>query len=261
MKLVRIIVCILTVVSIIAMIFFKLTDTTDYTIPVITKKEENIEISVNDSTEKILSFVSAYDEKDGDLSDRIFIENITPYISSGRADITYVVCDNDNNVGKLLVNVLYSDYHSPRFYLKKPLLIGYKSKNFNVKDYVGVIDCLDTEGTASDDIIAITDCITSSVGDYSLDVRITNSKFDIASLLLSVTVSAKSTVNPIKLSRYLIYCKVGESVDYLSYVNRIDEALVTVDTTKVDLNTPGVYEATYYLEGKDATSFFIVCEE
>lgn len=242
-----------------ALVFFKVTDDTDHTRPVITCHEDDIVISVKDPEDVLLSFVTAFDEKDGDISDRIFIENISPYISSGRVDITYAVCDEDNNVSKLLINAQYSDYESPRFYLKKPLMLGYKAKNFTVGEYIGVIDAMDEN--SSSNIIAVTDCSTSNVGDYPLDIRYTNSKFDVASMILSVTVSAKANINPIRLSRYLIYCEVGDEIDYMSYVNRFDEPYVTVDKTKVDLTTPGVYEATFYMDGKDATSFFISCEE
>lgn len=260
MKLLRIIVCVLAVVSIGAVIYFVINDDADIVPPVLNCSSDDIVISVSDTDEKLLSYVKAYDDKDGDISDRIIVENIAPYVSSGKADITYSVCDKSNNVAKLGITATYSDYKSPRFYLKKPLLLEYKARTFNVTDYVGVIDPFDKQ-SADNNLIAITDCSTVTVGDYPLELRVTNEKFDSVSLLLSITVSAKTNVEPIKLSKYLEYCKVGDTINYLTYVNRLDAEYVSVDSSKVDLKTPGTYEAVYYMEGKDATSFFVVCED
>lgn len=260
MKLLRIVVCILSVLSLGALGYFMINEDTDLVPPVIKCNSEDIVISVKDDEDVLLSFVSATDDKDGDISDRILVENIAPYVSTGKADVTYCVCDKSNNVTKLDVTVSYSDYKSPRFYLKKPLLLGYKARTFNVTDYVGVIDPFD-KNNADDNVIAITDCSTVTVGDYPLDLRATNDKFDSVSLLLSITVSAKTNVNPIKLSKYLEYCKVGDTLNYMTYVNRHDAKYVSVDSSKVDMKTPGTYEAIYYMDGKDATSFFVVCEE
>lgn len=243
-----------------ALAYFLITDDADITPPVLELKTDDIVISVHDSEEKILSFVTAWDENDGDISDRILIEDISPYVSTGKAAITYVVCDKSNNVTTLDVTATYSDYRSPRFYLKRPLLLEYKCRSFSVTDYVGVIDPFDQEN-ADENMIAVTDCSTTTVGDYPLELRVTNAKFDSVSLLLTITVSAKSQINPIMLSRYLVYCKVGDEIDYMTYVNRHDIGSVSVDDSKVDLKTPGTYEAVFYRDGKDATSFFVVCEE
>lgn len=236
-----------------------MTDTTDETIPVLTCSVDEIVMSFKDPDSKLLSYISAYDEKDGDLTDRVILENVSPYVATGKADASFAVCDNDNHVGKLSVTVVYDDYTAPHFYLTKPLLLAYKSKSFTASSYVGVVDPID--GNTNDNIISVTDCITSNVGTYSLDLRVTNSHFDTSSLSLSVSVSANSTINPLLLSRYLVYCKVGDTIDYMTYINRNDAPYVSIDSSKVDLMTPGVYEVVYYIEGRDPTTLFVVCEE
>lgn len=260
MKLLRVLICLLAAAAASAAVFFTLTDSRDFTKPVISCSEKQLSISVHDTKAQLLSFVSAQDEKDGDISEKIMVENITSYIRSGKAEITYVVCDNDNNVSCLVVPAVYYDYFKPYFYLKKPLIIPYKETKFNITDYVGVIDPIDGEAVA-ENIISVTDYNSSKVGDYPINLRVVNSRLDSISLELTLTVSAKAVIKPVRLSRYLIYCSTGDAVNYMTYVNRSDRNRVTVDTSKVDLSAPGVYEAVYYVEGKDPTTLYIVCEQ
>ena len=51
--------------------------------PEITCDKEAIEVSVEDPKEKLLAGVSALDDKDGDLTKEVIVENIGPFMSEG----------------------------------------------------------------------------------------------------------------------------------------------------------------------------------
>ena len=70
MKILRIAVSVLFIFAAAVFCYFKFTEKKDATVPVISCREEKLMISVKDDEEKLVSFVSAFDEKDGDLSDK-----------------------------------------------------------------------------------------------------------------------------------------------------------------------------------------------
>ena len=88
--------------------------TTDTTIPIFELESERIEVSIKVGEEALLQGVAAYDEKDGDISNRILIESLSRFVDGTRV-ITYAAFDRDNHVGKATREVVYSDYVSPMF--------------------------------------------------------------------------------------------------------------------------------------------------
>ncbi|MEE1154963.1 MAG: hypothetical protein UH241_07390 [Acutalibacteraceae bacterium] len=71
------------------------------------------EISVKTVKDQLLKNVTAFDEEDGDLSKEIIIEKMSNITDDNTRDITYVVCDSDNNVTKVKKTITYTDYKSP----------------------------------------------------------------------------------------------------------------------------------------------------
>ena len=63
----------------VAFIIFSVIDrlTTDHTIPVITLETEELEISVKDKRDVLLRGVTAYDKKDGDITDKVLVESVS----------------------------------------------------------------------------------------------------------------------------------------------------------------------------------------
>ena len=53
---------------------------TDRTIPQLTVEEEMIEVSLKATDEELLKGVTAYDEKDKDLTEKIIIESVSGFI-------------------------------------------------------------------------------------------------------------------------------------------------------------------------------------
>lgn len=259
MKALRIFVCIVFVAVTAFFAYVKITNRKDTTIPVITCSEKSLSLSVKDTQSDILKYASAYDEKDGDITSRIIIEDISPYITDGRSDITFVVSDLDNNISRLVVPAVYTDYYSPKFIIKKPLIVPLRARSFDFTDYIEVDDCIDGN-SLSNNIITVSDFDITVPGNYSLTLKTTNSRFDSSSVTLNISVSSASAVNPVNLKSYSVYCKVGDTLDYNSYIAEGENG-VTVNSAKVDLSHQGVYEAVYSAEGRDATPFIVFCEE
>ena len=100
MRLVRIAVLGIFVVTTVmsGVLFIKNKITTDTTIPEITIEEEVLEVALDAKTEDLLKGVKAFDEKDGDISNKVIVETISKFIDKGVCKVTYAVCDSDNNV-------------------------------------------------------------------------------------------------------------------------------------------------------------------
>ena len=80
--------------------------------PQIQFNSEEISYSPGDDESKLLEGVTAIDNKDGDLSDKVFIEKIVPAIDGTTATVTYVVVDSSNNVAKVARIINYSSNDS-----------------------------------------------------------------------------------------------------------------------------------------------------
>ena len=120
MKFIRILVLIVFVLVVGAWSVNVVLDKTvrDHTPPVITSDRDLLEISVKDDKSKLVSGLKATDDRDGDLTSEILVGSHSKFISEGVCDITYLVFDSSNNVGKYTRRVKYTDYTEPIFTLK-----------------------------------------------------------------------------------------------------------------------------------------------
>lgn len=259
MKALRTFICVAFAAMTVFFVYVKITTRKDTMPPVITCSQETLNISVKNTENDLLKYVTAYDEKDGDLTSQIIIENSSPYVTDGKCDMTFVVADYDNNVGRLTVPVVYTDYYAPRFIIKKPLVVPIRTTDFDFSDYIEVDDCFDGN-SLSNSIVTYSDLNVITAGSYSATLKVTNSRFDSSEISVNITVLTSSEVNTIPLTAYSVYCKLGDKVDFSSYIpDGIED--VTVDSSKVDMSHTGVYEAYYSAEGYATTPFVIICEE
>ncbi len=74
--------------------------------PVITVREHNVTYTEGQPYSVLLGGVSAYDEKDGDVTSSLLVERVLP-ISQTEVLVTYVARDSANNVVKRDVLVSY----------------------------------------------------------------------------------------------------------------------------------------------------------
>ena len=93
----------------------------DKTAPVITIEGDLLEVALDATEEDLLKGVTATDEKDGDLTDRVIVESISKFTELGVCKVYYAVCDRDNHVARAFRRISYKGYTSPRFYMNRSL--------------------------------------------------------------------------------------------------------------------------------------------
>ena len=100
-------------------------DTEDVTPPDIRLETEGITLSVSDPRMRLLEGVTAVDDHDGDVTDKIQINDVRLIRSEpGRLsefEVSYVVFDTSNNMAYRTRQLTYSDYVAPRFTITSPL--------------------------------------------------------------------------------------------------------------------------------------------
>ncbi len=252
---------------------------TDNSQPVITLSSESLTISVADGDAAILQGVTAEDAKDGDLTDKIFIESRKRFVEKGKFTVTYAVADSDNHLVRADREIIYSDYVSPQFELSEPLEFP---KSASAQDDADISAHLSAHDAIAGDIsnkIRISGEYTMSsnaVGDYPMEFIVMNSMGDTVTLPVTVSIydpSAKNSLPKINLSSYLINTPVGSEIDLdgvlksieyrgLIYQREEDGSFQSGEYNRdgepimipagfvsregsVNFNDPGVYEVTY----------------
>lgn len=243
--------------------------TTDNTLPVIVMDTEEIEISVKDDKSALLKGVTATDEKDGDITDKVLVESISKFIEPGVFDVTYAVSDNDNHVTKAVRRVRYTDYTSPEFYVKRALVYSVEEE-VDIRSAVGARDCID--GDISDKVtIAATDYVQNTTGVFTVSLQASNSMGDTIFLDVTVHVEGNETMAPhIQLEKSLIYVKKGENPVFEDYIKEVTVNGVVMETynllvsTNFDSEKEGTYNVHFYIstnEGYEGHSILTVVVE
>lgn len=192
MKYVRTITVVLFVLTlaayIISSVMFNRND--DAVKPIIESTADTIQVSVKDGPEALLQGLTASDDKDGNLTDRIIVGKQTRFVKEGICDVTYLVFDSGNNVGEYTRQVEYTDYESPKFKITKPL--EYKlGEEVKILDRLKVIDSI--EGDISDKIKIVSSNVDNTqLGAYEVGVEASNSFGD--TITKKLTVKIVSTI-------------------------------------------------------------------
>ena len=225
----------------------------DTAVPVIASDREVLEIPCDYTEEQLVEGLTAYDEKDGDLTSEIVAGNFSRFIETGICDVTYVVFDSSNQPGTLTRRVQFSDYHSPDFTLSDSLVFEEGGGSYStVLERLGAWDLLD--GDLSDWVTATdTDASYQKSGDYYIQLEVTNSFGDTSSVSLPIHIlRSDSNSMEIDLSSWLVYLKAGEEINPAVYVEALyDGDGRSLDTnqvtweSEVDPQTPGTYEIHY----------------
>lgn len=290
-KLLRRITLAMFVVMLIAFVVFSVidrikTDTTQPIISIETKSDKNaddaanpgvsveddvLEISVKDKEEALLQGVTAYDAKDGDITEKVCVESVSKFIEPGLFTVTYAVMDSDKHVTKATRMVRYTDYTTPEFYMKRALVYSV-DEALDVRAAVGARDCID--GDISDRVaIVATDYIRSTVGVFTVSLQVSNSMGDSIYLDVTVHVEGNETMAPeIQLKNSLIYVKKGETPKFEDYLGDVTvngvlmkpEDIELMISTNYDADNPGTYNVHYYIstdEGYEGHSILTVVVE
>ena len=250
---VSVVVLFLIVTALFGMYYVNEKLTEDNTIPVFKVEGELVEVSFETTKEELLKGVTAYDEKDKDITDKIIIESVSRFIDEGICKVTYVVSDSDNHVARATRKIKYKNYESPKFAMSGSLCFSiYES--INLVEIISAKDCID--GDVTKNIIVTSDDYAKSVaGVFNLEISVSNSKGDVSIVNVPLVVEERSVSSPkIELSEYLIYVDKGEEIDFSQYLVSAEDRLENDITknvrieTNADLTVEGTYGVHYYVE-------------
>ncbi len=250
--------------------------------PEIAMNENTIEVSVAAAEEELLAGVTAVDEKDGDVTDTLVVEKMGNFVERGRREITIAAFDSNNHITKSAREIIYTDYHAPRFSLSAPL--KFPAGVTNILAYMSAEDVLDGNLTGNIKISGEYTLKADEPGEYPMLFTVSNSAGDVSSLPVTVTIynPEQESKNPqITLSQYVVYTTIGAAVNPWDYVraiqmdNRLYERCedgILRDTAPAegqtrteirpeevaitqnfDYNAPGVYEITYQIVSADGS--------
>ena len=182
----------------------------------------------------ILEGVSAFDDKDGDVTDTIFIESIIPNENKTQATVSYVAKDKSNNIARVTRKV--------NFFPDGTQLPTNLESDDNESS-------LETAGITAD-----TETQTNPIGNISTPTTTPS-----LATAPTTTPSANPDAPILILSKTQDSISRGASINRLSYVQDITddkdsrESLFRKIQISGDLNSsiPGVYELIYYVIDSD----------
>lgn len=246
--------CVAAIFAVTAVIFgyyFITEQQKDTTVPVITIDEDVIDVSLNADNAELLRGITAYDEKDGDITDKLIVESISRFTEPGVAVVSYAVCDNDSHVASASRTIRYIGYESPKFTLNDSLVFSL-SERVQILDRLGAADVLDGD-ISSKVIITATDYTDNQTGIFQISAKAVNSRGDTITLSLPVYIEDMSESAPlIQLENHMLYLNVGDSYDpaeNLVYAITADGVMITEQVlieSNLDTAKPGVYQIHYY---------------
>lgn len=229
--------------------------------PVITVEEGLLEISVKDEETALMQGISAWDNRDGDVTGRMLVESIYGINEDHVVTVTYAAFDRAGNVSKVERQVRFKDYVAPKFELFGSLSFP-GGTGFDVLDYVGAQDVIegDIRRRVRATLISDTKSI-SEMGSHVVRFQVTNSLGDTVRVELPVEVyDPEWYTAAVELEEYLVYLKVGDSFEPEDYLKtflvrgseidvsrRVPEDVYCSIDSGVSTRRPGVYTVTYNL--------------
>ena len=193
------------------------------------------------TTEDLLEGVKAVDERDGDVSASLTVENVYPNEKGDEVTVVYVAKDNSNNVTKVT-------YHMT----SEENLMGFTSGARTSSDNTDTDTDTDTDADAETDEALQDENEIDSEDEEESEIT----EEEKAQEREEEKIDQLNPQDPrFYLNTYYVEIAKGTQIDRLSYVKDIqDDKDSTSDlyrkiqiTGTVDVNTPGTYELTYYV--------------
>lgn len=258
--------------------YYKTNVINDKTGPLFQMESSVVEVSVKDDEKALLKGLTAVDATDGDVSNSIIVESISPFTGTGHRVVNYAAFDSDNHVTHVKRELAYTDYEAARFHLKKQL--SFPMNATNLLEGISVEDCIDGDLTKSVKMMYDEELDTSHVGEYSARLKVTNSAGGVSYLPVKVEIYDASVyfrLPQIKLKENLVYVDKGTGFDEQEYISTItvngedysltdekgtygayylspevDEKSIGIDRVEIDSNVDtdvsGYYEVVYSFE-------------
>ena len=260
-----------------AALFFNLKVKPDASAPLLTCSVSEIEAPCSVAEAELLKYVSASDEKDGNLSSEVFVESISQFIEEGVSVVNFCVSDSDGNIAKKSVRLVYTDYEKPQFVLHDDLVFA-KGGTMNLSNVASVTDKFD--GDITDRLYTIVPAGEDDDSPVNILFKVTGSKgFTYQWNFKMVRLDTEKLGSPlykIKLKNNCIFVSRNSGkIDCNALVEGVYEngrlirgAQLVVDDSQVDTSRSGTYDVWFRFytgKGKDrvlaATErLIVVCE-
>lgn len=227
----------------------------DHTAPQIICDGVPLNVSVFATDDELCAGLTAHDDVDGDITDRIVVRKVSQLVGDNIAQISYAVFDSSSNLCTFNRYVYYTDYHKPRFSISQPLTYNVHS-TITLADRLVATDIIDGDITPRIRVDA-SRLSNDAEGEYEMPVRVTNSSGDISTLDLTILIQNVTTNHPaIHLDDYLIYVDRDTELtedDLRSYIILVKETTTgkSISADKVNItsfvksSTPGSYNVYY----------------
>lgn len=214
----------------------------DKTGPVFQMEDNIVQVSVKNDEKALLKGLTATDAADGDVTDSVIVESISPFTGTGRRIVSYAAFDSDNHVTHAKRELIYTDYRASQFHLSKPLSFAMNATN--LLDGITVDDCIDGDLTKSVKLMSDGDIDTSHVGEYSARLKVTNSAGGVSYLPVTIEIydaSVQYKRPQLKLTDNVVYIEKGDYFDEKEYLTSI-----TINGTEYSMtDETGTYGARY----------------
>lgn len=188
--------------------------------PVISGGRDRIQVSIYDDESALLQGITAWDKKDGDVTDSLIVEKLSGFYDDNTRTVTFAAFDSDNHISKVQREVVYTDYTRPKFSLSGSLRFR-AGETVNIDKTVGAYDCLD--GDLSNKVKIRTDTTINNrvTGFYTVVCEVYNSAGDFVKLPIDIEIYAPyNNEVQLNLDRYLVYY-TGEEIPFESFLKSI----------------------------------------
>ncbi len=264
MRFLKILFSIIFIFVIVFTLYIKFTNRPDFEAPELKCDTDTISISVKTDINDILKHIKATDSKDGNISDKVIIESISPFIGKTNAKVIFAVADSDNNVSKLEKDIIFSDYENPVFDIKTQQIYYTGATRIDLMNGVHATDMLD--GDISSRVVVIDSQIDLSMpGVYPVKYKVTTSKGVTSEITLNAYVYSSRFRHSINLSSYLVYTDSKTKIDPMKYVESYPDEYFDEDyrdnydytfdiIDEVNYKKPGIYYITYRISRTEKRS-------
>ncbi len=236
--------------------------------PVIICDGVPLEVSVNATDRELCAGLSAVDNVDGDITDRIIVRRVSRLIESDRATIYYAVFDSSSNCCTYSRYITYTDYRKPIFSLSQPLIYSVNAQ-VTLNDRLTATDLID--GNITNRIRVSADNVsTSAAGEYPITVQVTNSSGDTTLIPLTVTIRNDTSQHPvIYLDEYIVFIDSSDHIDLetlrehilsvreSAYGDTVDPKAVEI-SGEIDYSTFGSNDITFSYTNADGLTYSVI---
>ena len=256
MKKIKIFSVLLLVVSTVLFVGFALRKkiAADGVPPVVSCTNGARSVSVLVTEEELLQGVSAQDDRCGDVSDTLVVENISSFYDDGSRTVTYAAVDDSMNVGRCEQSITYTDYEEPKFNMENDLC-------FSVGGKIDFLSAISANGAIDGDLTerikySIYETVnTMSAGTYPIEFRVMDSAGNTVYLETEIEILEPEEARiVVELEKYLVYVKKGERFNPEKYYKDADveDGNLRIKS-KVDTSKSGIYHVDYIVESNEVS--------